>query len=346
MIGWVQTSMVANDFAIWGIHVTGTQGDAMFRENNTIGIGWAEVGDLRKLKPDREAFKAAVRPYFPEKPKGYVINTASQLFRFATEIRKDDWVVYRSRFDRQLYVGRVTGDYRFDPTASAEYPNVRAVSWKKVIPLSAVSQGALHELGSALTLFQLKNYGDEFLNAAEGDSAVSEEQDDEVVASVTKEVQQTTEDFILRSLARHLKGHGFQAFIADLLRTMGYRTIESKRGPDEGVDIVAHRDELKLEPPIIKVQVKSTEGNIGRPDAQALLGCLGAGEYGLLVTLGGFSHQAIDFAKSKSTIRLLDGEDLVQLVMEHYEDLNPKFKALIPLKRVYVASPPTEDDAA
>ncbi len=170
--------MTANESAIWGIHVTGTQGDAMFRENNTIGIGWAEVGDLKKIKPDREAFKTAVRPYFPEKPKGYIINTASQLFRFATEIKQDDWVVYRSRFDRQLYVGRVAGNYRFDPAASEEYPNVRAVSWKKVIPLSAVSQGALHELGSALTLFQLKNYGDEFLNAVDGNSAVSEEQDD------------------------------------------------------------------------------------------------------------------------------------------------------------------------
>jgi hypothetical protein len=31
--------------------------------------------------------------------------------------------------------------------------------------------------------------------------------------------------------------------------------------------------------------------------------------------------------------------------MGHYEDLNPNFKSLIPLRRVYVPSPPTDEDA-
>ena len=245
-----------------------------------------------------------------------------------------------------LVRGRIEGDYRFDPAVSDEYPNTRAVVWQKTLPLTAVSQGALHELGSALTLFQLRNYGDEFLEATAEKASTSDQEDDEAVASVTTEVQQTTEDFILRNLAKHLKGYSLQAFVANLLSTMGYRTIESKRGADEGVDITAHRDELKLEPPIIKVQVKSTEGNVGRPDVQALLGCLGTGEYGLLVTLGGYTAQALDFAKSKGPIQLIDGSRLVTLVMAHYESLDPKFRALIPLKRVYVPSPAPDAESS
>jgi restriction system protein len=124
---------------------------------------------------------------------------------------------------------------------------------------------------------------------------------------------------------------------------MGYRTVEGKRGPDEGVDIIAHRDELKLDPPIIKVQVKSGAGNVGRKEAQELLGCLGHGEYGLLVTIAGFTSQATDFVKGKSSIRLLDGEALVGLILEHYEDLEPRYKSLIPLKRVYVPQPMAEN---
>ena len=61
---------------------------------------------------------------------------------------------------------------------------------------------------------------------------------------------------------------------------MGYRAAESKVGPDEGVDIVAHRDELTLIPPIVKVQVKSGDGNISRDAVQSLIGNLGTGEYG------------------------------------------------------------------
>jgi hypothetical protein len=36
------------------------------------------------------------------------------------------------------------------------------------------------------------------------------------------------------------------------------------KGADGGVDIIAHKDELGFEPPIIKVQVKSKEGTRSR----------------------------------------------------------------------------------
>lgn len=58
------------------------------------------------------------------------------------------------------------------------------------------------------------------------------------------------------------------------------------------MDIVAHKDELGFVPPIVKVQVKSTTGSIGDPVVSALYGKVGAGEYGLLVTLGTFTTQA------------------------------------------------------
>jgi hypothetical protein len=62
---------------------------------------------------------------------------------------------------------------------------------------------------------------------------------------------------------------------------------------------------------------------------------LGHGEYGLLITISGFATTARDFAKTKNSIRLIDGPALVELLLEHYEDLQPKCKAMIPLKRVY-----------
>lgn len=111
------------------------------------------------------------------------------------------------------------------------------------------------------------------------------------------------------------------------------------------MDIVAHRDELKLLPPIIKVQVKSGEGNVGREVVQALLGNLGPGEYGLLITIGGFANTARDFAKAKNSVRLIDGPALVELILEHYEDLQPRYKAVIPLRRAYIPQPATETAA-
>lgn len=116
---------------------------------------------------------------------------------------------------------------------------------------------------------------------------------------------------------------------------MGYRTRVSPEGPDGGIDIVAHKDELGFEPPIIKVQVKSSEGSIGDPAVSALYGKVSASEFGLLVTLGTFTTQAKNFAKS-SNLRLIDGDDLVQLVFQHYDQFDSRYKGLLPLRRVYV----------
>ena len=93
---------------------------------------------------------------------------------------------------------------------------------------------------------------------------------------------------------------------------------------------------MGFEPPIIKVQVKSTDGSIGDPTVSALYGKVSGGEFGLLITLGTFTTQAKSFARSKSNLRLIDGEELVMLILQHYEQFDSRYKGLLPLKRVYV----------
>ncbi len=167
-------------------------------------------------------------------------------------------------------------------------------------------------------------------------------QDDPTVALIAEDIEETTRDFILKRLAQELKGHQFADFVAHLLVTMGYRTRVSPPGPDGGLDILAHRDELGFEPPIIKVQVKSTESSIGNDIVQALYGQVDKAEFGLVVTLGTFTPAAKNFARGKSNLRLIDRSDLVALIFEHYNQFDPRYKALLPLKQVYVPVPPEE----
>lgn len=156
------------------------------------------------------------------------------------------------------------------------------------------------------------------------------------MAVVADEIVESTRDFILKRLAQEMKGHPMAGFVAHLLNTMGYRTRLSPEGPDGGVDIIAHKDELGFEPPIIKVQVKSAEGTIGDPTVSALYGKVASSEFGLLVTIGTFTNQARNFARSKSNLRLIDGNELVDLILQHYEQFDSRYKGLLPLKRVYV----------
>ncbi|HEX4084168.1 MAG TPA: restriction endonuclease [Chthoniobacteraceae bacterium] len=329
--------MTENEPIIWGIHA-GKTGDAdtLFLKQNVVALGWAAMGDLSKLPSNRDAFKTAVSQAFPDKKAGAIPNNAGQLFRFVHEMKTGDFVVYPAKRDRQVHLGRVEGAYKYDPSSESGYPHRRAVKWVRTVPRTTFTQGALYEIGSAMSFFQVKNYAEEFRAALEGKTATAPVTKDETVAIVAEEIEETTRDFILKKLAQELKGHPFAEFIAHLLGTMGYRCRVSPEGPDGGIDIVAHRDELGFEPPIIKVQVKSGEGSVGDPVTAALYGKVGTGEYGLLVTLGTFTAQAANFARSKSNLRLIDGDDLVNLIFQHYEQFDSRYKGLLPLKRVFV----------
>ncbi|MEQ8763213.1 MAG: restriction endonuclease [Planctomycetota bacterium] len=332
-------TMVA-DIPIWGIH-GGRSGeaDSLFLRHNVVALAFTKMGDLSRLSADREAFKVAVRETYPDKKPGAIPNFAGQLYRFAHEMQIGDLIAYPSKQTRTIHLGRIDGPYEYKTDIEPGYPHRRSVTWLKEIPRTRLTQGALYEIGSAITFFQVKNYSDEYRQALSGTlETVTPESDetDDTVALVAEEIEETTRDFILKRLAQELKGHPFSHLVAHLLQKMGYRTRVSPPGPDGGIDIIAHRDELGFEPPIIKVQVKSSESAISEPDVSALYGKVDQGEYGLFVSLGRFKHTARSLERNKSNLRLLDGDDIVQLILTHYESLDPKYKGLIPLKSVYV----------
>jgi restriction system protein len=322
---------------IWGIHA-GRTGDAdnLFLNKGCIALGWPAMGDLAAIPPDRSAFKAKTLDAYPQWKQGKIINSASQLFRFLHEMKNGDLVAYPSKRDRHIHIGQIDGDYRFDPKTEPGYPNVRRVKWLAKRPRTYFSQGALYEIGSALSLFQVKNFADEYLAAIEGKVTPTPVVEDPTIAEVAQDIDETTHDFVIKRLVQETKGHPFAHFVGHLLNTMGYKTRVSPPGSDGGVDILAHKDELGFEPPIIKVQCKSSEEKVGDPEVSSLYGKVSTGEFGLFVTLGTFSPKATAFAKSKSNLRLIDGEELVSLVFQHYEEFDSRYKGLLPLRRVYV----------
>jgi restriction system protein len=329
-----------NYSTIWGIHA-GAQGEAdnLFLSNDKpcIAISWSKIKDLSKIPNDREAFKSALYESYPETKPGAVATTAGMLYRFVYEIQIGDYIIYPSKRDKSVHIGKITLDYKYQPEQNKEFPNSRAVEWLKSVPRTFVSQGALSEIGSALAFFQVKNYADEFLSLLNSDTKVQENiEEDSTVADTAMSIEENTRDFIYKKLSKELKGHPFEHFVAHLLNLIGYKTRVSPEGGDGGIDVLAFKDELGIEPPIIKVQVKSEDGNITPDKVQALYGNVETGEYGLFITLGSYSKNARSFAKSKSNLRLIDGDELIDLILSHYEQLDSKYKAMLPLKNIYI----------
>lgn len=329
--------MATQEQRLWGIRGGQTgDADALFLKKKYIAVGWSKCGDLGKLPPDREAFKELVAKTWPDAKPGAIRINAGQLYRFVHEMKPDDLAVYPSKLDHLIHIGRIVGAYIYNPELQPEYPNLRPVEWLTAVPRTRFTQGALYEIGAWMALFEVKNYADEFIAALEEKPSTELPGEDVTVGPVAEEIEQTTSDFILKQLSKELKGHPLEDFVAHLLQQMGYRTRVSPEGPDGGIDIIAHKDELGFESPIIKVQVKS--GNVGDPDTSALYGKVAgaAGEFGLLVTLGSFTKQAQAFARGKSNLRLVDGPELVKLVLQHYDGIDSRYKGLLPLKRVFV----------
>jgi restriction system protein len=322
---------------IWGIHA-GRTGDAdvLFLKQHCIALGWDAMGDLSNLPPDREAFKQRYVQAYPNVKKGGIATVSGVPFRFLHEMKQGDLVAYPSKQDKQIHIGRIVGEYRYEPIGEKGYPHRRKVKWLKHVPRLDFTQGALYEIGSALSLFQIKNYADEFRAVVEGtDTAVMTVDQDATVSVVSEEIEDTTRDFVLKQLAQQLKGLPLESFVVHLLQCMGYHArLTPKNEPS--VDVIAHKDELGIEPPIIKVQVKSSPGTATDKDVSALYGKTSPSEFGLFITLGTFSPQSRSFEQSKANLRLIDGDELVELIFQYYEKFDSRHKGMIPLKRVYV----------
>ena len=129
----------------------------------------------------------------------------------------------------------------------------------------------------------------------------------------------------------------FQDMVAALLRAMGYHTpFIAPKGKDGGIDIIAYVDPLGAQTPRIKVQVKHRPDTvIGASDIRALLGVLRAGDIALFVTSGTFSSEAKNTStNSREFIRLIDGNDFIDMWQEYYDKMSDEDKNMLPLKRI------------
>lgn len=334
---------------VWGVHM-GWHVDNRPIDGGYVAIGWPGLGDLRAY-PDRDAFKAALAAQTAEGHAGAVPVQAGVLTRFTHEMKAGDIVVYPSKHDRMVNIGRFTGQTSYVEGDGDEYPNRRTVEWLGHYPRNDFSQAALNEIGSALTLFKIRRHAHEFLAkvglvsvgsapAATAEVAEDTADDDAATGSVSRQAEETTADFVIRRIMADLSGYRFEELVAHLLECMGYTARVTARSNDGGVDVIAHMDALGFQPPIVKVQCKRVTSQTGSPEVNQLLGTLGDGEFGLFVNLGSYSRSAVELERNRPKLRLINGEQFVELIQQHYGKLAPRYRSLIPLKLIYVPDLP------
>lgn len=331
------------EITIWGIH-GGRNGEAemIFEQKNLIALGWKQMGNLSSLK-SREDFKSSYQKAYPDSKTGAIPIKAGMLYRFVREVKINDFVISPRKLTKEICVGKILSEYEYND--SFDFPHIRKVYWIKKYPRTKFSQGALYEVGSAMTFFQIKNYADEFLAAIEGKEPIDATSEDiESIGLVADDIEQQSRDFILKQISQNLKGHGFANFVGHILDLMGYKVKISEPGSDRGIDIIAHKDDLGVEPPAIIVQVKSSDKEINEAEVSQLYGKVSEKDFGLFISLSGFNRRAYDFAFEKRNLRLINGDEFIDLVYKYYNHIDGKYKAIIPLKKVYVPEIPSSSE--
>ncbi|PCJ70395.1 MAG: hypothetical protein COA62_07300 [Rhodobiaceae bacterium] len=59
----------------------------------------------------------------------------------------------------------------------------------------------------------------------------------------------------------------------------------------------------------------------------------------MFITLGAYSSNARTYEQMKPNLRLIDGPELVDLVIRHYQNLSSAYQTLLPLQATYIPKP-------
>lgn len=312
----------------------------LVQARSLVGIGWHEVGDFGLSS---EGIGEQVRATYPNARPGAIRQTIGQLRRFAHQIEVGDVVLTPITATRQVLVGEVTGPCQHNPAAETDnLTNTRAVERLRTdILRDDLSARLRASLMANMTVFSVNHHADEIAQVIDGKQAqraaaqVGDESGSDELSNTDylDEVEAYARERILDFLYG-LEPHEFEKVVGDVLRAMGFTVHGHGRGPDKGVDLVATPDALGFGEPRIKVQVKRRRSATGRPEVQQLAGTLRSGEKGLFVSWGGFTAEAQ--SESSQSLTLMDGEEFVDLLLDHYEKLSPETRTKVPLKRLYV----------
>ena len=327
-------------------------------ENGYTGAGFGDVESLAD-SGTREAVLARVGEGIPDRSTGALRNFAAQLWALRGRMAVGDLVVMPLKRTSEIAIGTIDSDYVYLDNPDPDRRHVRRVTWKVAdLARSRVKQDLLYSLGAFSTICQIQRNDAEHRlrvcmsgtadpGARVGHGAVmapsssrtvlqGEETDEAVEAPV--DVARYAADAIASRLIEAYSGHKMEGLIADLLRSAGYVCNEHGEGTDDGIDIVAGKGILGLEPPRIIVQVKSQATPVDSPTVSQLHGSLSihGADQGLLVAWGGLTRAARKLLDSQRfAIRVWDADEVVAQLQQHYASLPARVRRELPLKQIW-----------
>jgi len=320
---------------VWCVRADGGRYAKACVDSGFTGIGWGQIGDLSAAS-SRDDLYPIYRAAYPQDTSNIVIGQqVGQLARFLFDMKAGDTVITPDADGEQLWHGVVDPDpsYFYQPNdPNCRYGHRRRVTWsRQPLVRSGLSVPLQNTLQSSLTVFGVSQV-DEVLHLTGRGG----------LAPVTHKSAYDPYSAVLERILT-LDDKEFEILVGHLLTALGFDGSEvvGKVG-DGGVDAMGELNIAGLAKIKIYVQAKRYKvgTKISASTVRQLRQAIPFGGQGAFITTASFQGTAFDVALEAGfpRIGLVNGNQLVDLLVEHWTDIPTDFQERLGLKPGLVLS--------
>ncbi len=293
-------------------------------------IGWLYKRDLSDVQT-KEALYPIYKQEHPNDTSNLVIGQqVGQIARFLFDIQPGDYVITPDADTELLHVGvmELSPSYYFNDTSDGcPFQQRRRVKWLAgTFNRSAFSVPFQNTIRSSLTVFSISQKDHFFEVIGKKD----------LVSHSPKEAYDPYRAVLDQLL--ELDAEEFELLITSLLAALGFEGAEhTGKSGDGGVDATGVLNVANLAKVKLFVQVKRFKlgSKISANTVKALRQSIPSGGQGAFITTADFQASARDVALEVGfpRIGLVNGSQLVDLLVEHWADIPEEFKNKLGLKQ-------------
>lgn len=326
-------------------------------QHNVAVIGWEELPDLTPYGRRGELL-GLLQDTYPTERRRTHSSWQNQIWPIRDTMQVGDLVALPLKTRSTIAFGTVAGAYAYRTDLLGIPQHTRPVEWLAQVPRTEFDPDMLFSFGAFMTVCRITRNDAEHrirailqqetwpaaaeMRTAPRPASNLRPPSSSPVPLTVSDLMEQSNTLIRARIAQRFKGHRLAELVAALLETQGFHARLSPPGGDGGVDVLAGRGPMGLDPPRLVVQVKSQDSKLDVRVLRELSGAMTRlhADQGLLVGWGGF-NQAVraEAFGDYFRIRLWDADDVVRAVETEYDRLPPSIRADIPLKQIWALAP-------
>jgi len=314
---------------VWCVRANAGEYADHFLRGGYVAIGWKEIAqDLSSVRA-RDELYSIMRSAYPEIDSPIVIgNYVGQVGRFLLEMQSGDYVITPAANTEWLHYGQVAPEPSYMFAAGNDgcpFRHRRRVVWAKDrLKRSDFSVPFQNTIRSSLTVFAVSQR--EELLAAVGRGDV-----------LPKAAAQYDPYRVVLEQVLELDAKEFEILVGHLLTALGFEGSEvTGKAGDGGVDATGELNVAGLAKVKVFVQAKRYKlgSKVNANVVKQLRQAIPFGGQGAFITTADYQTAAADVALEAGfpRIGLINGRQLVDLLVEHWGDIPPEFQERLGLK--------------